>query len=381
MKNYTPAEVFPPGEFLKEELEARGWSQVDLAEILGRPPRLVSEIISGKRAISPETAQGLGDAFGVDPQYWLNLESAWQLWRAPQPDESVAKRAKLYEMAPIKEMARRHWIESTNDACQLEARLLEFFETPSIDCEPEWAHAARKSSSYAEGTTPAQKAWLCRARHLARMIVVRQPYSEKLFDEMLAELRKLLMEPEEIRHVPRVLADYGIRFLVNEPLTGTRIDGACFWLNSKSPVVVLALRFDRIDAFWFTLLHELGHVRAGDGQKTATVSLDTNLIGEGATRSEDKPEFERKADEFATAYLLHPSKLSSFIARIRPLYSKEKIRAFAKVNGVHPGIVVGQLQHRGEITWAHNREMLAKVRDVITRAALTDGWGATPIVH
>lgn len=380
MKSYTPAEVFPPGEFLKDELEARGWSQADLAEILGRPPRLVSEIISGKRAISPETAQGLGDAFGGDPQYWLNLESVWQLWRAPRPDESVAKRAKLYEMAPIKEMVRRHWIEPTNDASQLETRLREFFGTPSIDSEPEWAHAARKSSSYSE-VTPAQKAWLCRARQLAPMIAVRQPYSPKLFDSMLAELKKLLVEPEEARHVSRVLADCGIRFIVNEPLAGTRIDGACCWLDAKSPVVILSLRFDRIDAFWFTLFHELGHVLAGDGQKTLTASIDTNLIGEGAIRTEDKPEFERKADQFATAELVAPAKLNSFVARIRPLYSKEKIRAFAKVNGVHPGIVVGQLQHRGEITWAHNREMLAKVRDLVTRTALTDGWGATPMVH
>jgi HTH-type transcriptional regulator/antitoxin HigA len=212
-------------------------------------------------------------------------------------------------------------------------------------------------------------------------VAVRQPYSEKLFDAMLSELRQLLVEPEEVRHVPRVLADYGIRFLVVEPLTGTRIDGACFWLDARSPVVVVSLRFDRIDAFWFTLFHELGHVWAGDGQGTAVVLIDTNLIGEGATRPEDKPELERKADEFATTRLLSPAKLNSFIARIRPLYSKEKIRAFAKVNGVHPGIVVGQLQHRGEITWAHNREMLAKVRDLVVRAALTDGWGATPMVH
>ena len=41
-----PAEVFPPGEFIREELEARGWSLQDLAEILGRPPRSVSELLT-----------------------------------------------------------------------------------------------------------------------------------------------------------------------------------------------------------------------------------------------------------------------------------------------------------------------------------------------
>ena len=97
MSNLIAAEVFPPGEILREEIEARGWTQTDLAEILGRPPRLVNEIIAGKRAISPETAQGLGDAFGTGAQFWMNLESAWQLSRVKEQDGDVARRAKLYE--------------------------------------------------------------------------------------------------------------------------------------------------------------------------------------------------------------------------------------------------------------------------------------------
>ena len=80
MKNPIAAEVFPPGEFLRDELEARGWTQADLAKILGRPRRLISEIIDGKRAITAETAWGLGDAFGLDPQFWLNLESARKVY-------------------------------------------------------------------------------------------------------------------------------------------------------------------------------------------------------------------------------------------------------------------------------------------------------------
>lgn len=79
MARTIAAEKFPPGEIIKEELEERGWTQTDLAEILGRPLTLVNEIMTGRRAISPETARGFGDAFGVDPQFFLNLESAYQL--------------------------------------------------------------------------------------------------------------------------------------------------------------------------------------------------------------------------------------------------------------------------------------------------------------
>jgi addiction module HigA family antidote len=97
MKNLIAAQVFPPGDFLREELEARGWTQADLAKILGRPRRLIGEIIEGKRAITAETAWGLGDAFGVDPQFWLNLESAYQLSRVRRRDSDIATRAKLIE--------------------------------------------------------------------------------------------------------------------------------------------------------------------------------------------------------------------------------------------------------------------------------------------
>jgi HTH-type transcriptional regulator / antitoxin HigA len=90
MGERIPAEVFPPGEAIKEELEARGRSQVELADIMGRPPRLVSEIISGKRAITPETAKGLGAAFGTGATFWMNLEGGYQLSKTAHDDEAVS---------------------------------------------------------------------------------------------------------------------------------------------------------------------------------------------------------------------------------------------------------------------------------------------------
>jgi HTH-type transcriptional regulator / antitoxin HigA len=78
MPELPPAEVFPPGEFLQEELAARGWTPHDLAHILKRPPRLVNEMLAGKRSITPETATALAEAFGTSAAYWLNLEHAWQ---------------------------------------------------------------------------------------------------------------------------------------------------------------------------------------------------------------------------------------------------------------------------------------------------------------
>jgi len=376
MSNLIAAEVFPPGEILREELEARGWTQTDLAEILGRPPRLVNEIIAAKRAITPETAKGLGEAFGTGGQFWMNLESAWQLSRVRDEDGDVSRRARLYERAPVKEMIRRCWINPSSDPEVLESRVLEFLGISSLADTPELLHAARKHTSYT-GVTRSQQAWLCRARQLAKATTASRFVMTQL-EGGIERLRQLLTNPEDIRQVPRILAEIGIRMVIVEPLAGTRIDGACFWLDKHSPVIALSLRYDRIDWFWFTLMHELGHIKAGDAQQQ---HLDTDLVGEGAPKEEDKPEAERAADRFATEALINKTELDRFIARIRPLYYKEKIRGFASRIGVHPGLVVGQLQHRGEISFAHNREMLAKVRNTVTRSALTDGWGCNPPVE
>ena len=371
----TPAEVFPPGEFIREEIEARGWSQVELAEILGRPPRLVSELIAGKRAITPETAKALGEAFNTGAQFWMNLESSYRLAQVKQDgSNSVSRRAKLYEKAPVKEMMRRHWIEPTENIDVLEKSVLDFLHIKSLDEQPQLLpHAARKSTSYVEHS-PAEQAWLFRARQLAQAVDVK-PFSEMGFASALARFKNMLRDPEDARQVPRVLADAGVRFLVVETLPQTRIDGACLWLNDKSPVIAVSLRFDRIDAFWHTVLHECAHVKYRDGLEDGGL-LDIDLVGEGAGTVEEKPAIEKRADEFAADFSIQKSDLDNFILRVRPLFSKTKIQGLSARLNVHQGIVVGQLQHRKAIPYSHSREMLAKVRHIVTEAALTDGFGS-----
>lgn len=377
MSDRKPIEVFPPGEFIREELEARGWTQEVLADILGRPARLVSEIVNGKRAISPETARGLGDAFGTGAQVWMNLETAYQLSRVQERDDAVARRARLYDVAPVREMLRRNWLEHSNSVDVLERRILDFFEVDNLDETPRpFPHAARKSTSYAT-VTPSQTAWLFRCKKLAKSVSAR-PYSDGRFRKGLQQLRMLLHSAEEIRHVPRVLADAGVRFLVVEHLPRTRIDGCAFWLDARSPVVVLSLRYDRIDYFWHTLIHDLGHVLHKDGRRDGSGEvIDTDLVGEGAIPIAERPKVEQRVDREATEFLVSQAELDDFIGRVRPLYSKKRIGAFAQRIRVHPGIVVGQLQYRDEVSFAHSRDMLVRVRHIVTESALTDGWGHT----
>lgn len=167
----------------------------------------------------------------------------------------------------------------------------------------------------------------------------------------------------------------GVRFLVVETLSQTRIDGAYLWLNEKSSVIAVSLRFDRIDGFWHTVLHECAHVKYRDGLEDGGL-IDTDLVGEGAGTVEEKPAIEKRAEEFAADFSIQKSDLDNFILRVRPLFSQTKIQGSSTRLNVHQGIVVGQLQHRKAIPYSHSREMLAKVRHIVTEEALTDGFGS-----
>ena len=362
-------DLFPPGEFIKDELDARNWTQEDLAEILGRPLKTVSQILTGKKAIIPQTARELAAAFGTSAELWLNLENAYRLAHETKGQEAVATRARLYELAPVKDMLRRKWITPGPTVAALEVEVLEFLGIPSIGAEPAMDAAARRSVRHGD-FTPAQRAWLFRARHLAKAVQAKR-FSVQRMTAQLDTLHSLTVSEHEVRRVSSILADMGIRLVVVEHLPRTRIDGATFWLDRHSPVIALSLRYDRIDGFWHTLAHEISHVKNRD-----QVAIDNDLVG--TRRQQAASDVEQRADREASEFLIAREKLESFIRRLRPRFSKNRIIQFANLHGIHPGIVVGQLQYRGAINYSHSREMLVSVRDILTETVLTDGWGNFP---
>ncbi|WP_235028444.1 HigA family addiction module antitoxin [Caballeronia choica] len=363
----SAAQVFPPGEFLKEELDARGWSQVELAEIIGRPSRVISEILAGKRAITPETAVALGDAFSTGAEFWMNLESQYQLSRVRSEPNAVTRRAKLYSLYPVRDMIKRGWIESSSNLDLLESQFLDYFGVSSFDDTPKFAHAARKASY--ENVSTAQVAWLIRAGKIARALSA-DKFSQSRLSKAMGELRGCLELVDSVHAVPAILAKAGVRMVIVEALSGSKIDGACFWLNKEAPVVALALRFDRVDNFWHTLLHELDHVAHGEGQATPIVEVD--MLGEDAAALSS---IEARANQAAAEFSVPEAELEAFIALVDPLFTDQKIVGFAKRLHVHPGIVVGQLQKRKLVPWQYHRKYLEKVREHIVGNALTDGFG------
>lgn len=369
MNARVPAEVFPPGEFLREELEARNWSQQELADILDRPPRLISELIAGKRAITPETAKGLAEAFGTSPDYWMNLESQYQLSKVKLPNDNVARKARLYDKFPVREMLRRGWIRDSENIDVLEERFFAFFSISGMSEEPDLCHSAKKTHANLD-VTPMQLAWLFRVRAMASQQVL-PAYSRAKLLEAVKKLKALTLAPEEVRHVPRILADAGVRLVLVEPMAGSKMDGACFWLEDEKPVIGMTLRFDRIDNFWFVLRHEIEHVLREDGKANSQAVIDTDVGEEKA----ELPECERLANAAGAEFCVPSAELENFIARVQPFFSEEKVLRFAQRINVHPGLVVGQLQRK---LGRHDflRKHLVKVRALILPSADVDGWGS-----
>jgi HTH-type transcriptional regulator / antitoxin HigA len=367
MNARVPAEVFPPGDFLAEELDARGWSQTELAEILGRPHRLVNEIIAGKRAITPETAKGLAAAFGASAQYWMNLETTYQLSKAQIAEQEVSRRAKLYGMFPVKELIKRGWIETSENTDVVEQRFLEFFGMSSLDDSPKFAHAARKTE-YTSVSSKIQLAWLNRAKQVAKAVRVTK-YSDRVLREAILQMRSCIEYTDEIKNVSTILGGAGVRLVIVEHLPGSKMDGACFWIDG-SPVIALSLRFDRVDNFWFSLFHEIDHILNGEGKDQPIYEL----IEQDASSS-DLPQNEVRANKAAANYCIPTEQMEDFVARHDPLFSKAAILGFARRLHVHPGVAVGQLQGRKLIPFSFHRDMLEKIRAVVTLTVLTDGFG------
>lgn len=368
-----------PGQLIEALLEERGWDQTILALILGVHKANASRLISGKTRIDAKLALELGEAFGVDAERFLALQQSYDLELArigSRPDPGRANRAALFGNLPISEMIHRGWLhaESSRDVRAVEAELARFFgvETPA---EIEFLPHAAKKTDVAGQVTPTQLAWIYRVKQIARGMIV-GPYTRSAALKAIEQLNELLLSAEEARNAPRILAEAGIRFVVVESLKSAKIDGVCCWLDDRSPVIGMSLRFDRIDNFWFVLRHELEHVLRGHGQEV----LDSELEGERAGTGKSVSDEERVANGAAAEFCIPSAQIDSFVARKSPIFAERDLLGFARIHRIHPGLVAGQLQRKTQ-RYDLFRKHLVKIRSIVSPSAMVDGWGdVAPIV-
>ena len=375
MTNAEPTDHRTPGQLISELLEARGWSQRVLAIVLGMDVAVVNRIVSGKATVDAERALALGEVLGVPAERFLSLQSAYDLARArivTRPDPDREMRAYLFGGLPIAEMIKRGWLmaDDVRQVPQVETALAKFFGVRSSSEIEILPHAAKKTNVTGD-VTPTQLAWIYRVKQIASEMIVGR-YSPSAVREALPRLKALLSAPEEARHVPRILDQAGIRYVIVESLTSAKIDGVCLWLNDTSPVIGMSLRFDRMDNFWFVLRHEIEHVLRLDGQ--ISIMLDADLEGQGANGTAVVPDEERVANEAAAEFCVPQQSMDRFVARKAPVFAERDILGFARTLQVHPAFVAGQLQRKTG-RYDRFRSHQSKIRAFVTPSAQSDGWG------
>lgn len=354
-----------PGDRVKALMTERGWSQTDLAYVLGVTPATVNQVVNSKRPISPEVARLLEAAFDRSAESWVEMQARWSLQDVPLADPEIRNRAFAQSNYPLREMVKRGWIRDQSQGGEAYGELCRFFGVNSLDGVTALAHAPKKTGVGAP--TGEQLVWLYRVRAIAREMPT-PAYSKEKLQDAINRMSLMRENPEETRHIARLLHEAGVRFVVVEGLPGGRIDGVCTWLDRNSPVIGLSIRFDRVDNFWFVLRHECAHVLHGHGQNAAIIDADLK------PSDPDLSDEEKIANQEAADFCVPQEKMNSFYIRKNPFFSDIDIQAFAKINRVHPGLVVGQLQFMtGQFKLL--RQHLVNIRKFVTASAMTDGWG------
>jgi HTH-type transcriptional regulator/antitoxin HigA len=334
------AEVFPAGDFLAEELEARSWTQAEFAEIIGRPAQFVSEIIAGKKEITRESATQFAAALGTSAEFWLNLQDRYHLWRQSHDDqvlellEDVRLRARLKELAPVAVLRKRGFITGDTPK-QQEAELKNIFEIDSIYDDPPILVAARRARPD-DNISSTQGAWIACVRLRAKTIRTGAFSRDGLYD-LARRLSRLVKSPEDFVRLPRLFAEVGVRLVYVEAFPSSRMDGCSFLLDDNSPVIGISGRGKRLDKVLFTLLHEVAHILL-DHLKQRRYIIDD--------------------EELPTLGLEEPTnKLAAKLALPRPLprlperVSLGWVRAVSEEQGIHPIVLIGRLQNMRRIPW------------------------------
>lgn len=343
---YEPDYATEPGEILQETIDALGMTQKELAARTGYTTKHINLLISGKARITSEAALRLQNVTGVPAHFWNNLECQYQERKAMLTAASTAEEeAGWLEEIPTRELKKRGVLPDSRDKIELVRAALAFFQVASVNAwRKGWSQhqiAFRKAAG-AEKCTGGIAAWVRLAELAAEKIECR-PFEAKTFQSALEQARQLTTEPAE-KFVPRLqslCAESGVALVLVPEIPGSRVNGAARWLSENKAMIALNLRGKANDRFWFTFFHEAGHILNDD---RAEVFIDVDYA--------DDPR-EQGANEFA-AEMLIPSRFSD---ELKTLKSKPAVCEFANRLGIHPGIVVGRLQHEQVILFRHMNDL------------------------
>jgi HTH-type transcriptional regulator/antitoxin HigA len=335
--------AIPPGEYLAEVLAARQISQAELGRRMGRPLQAINEIVKGEKSITPETAIQLEQVLGVPAHIWLGMESEFQLVRArAQEARQVDQETSLLSEISYPHLVKFGVVEAVRGKAEKIGELKRFFAVASLEnLEQVRAYApAFRISRKREASRYALAAWL-RCGELRAEGIATAPFSRDGLEAGLGDIRKLTnAEPDTFEpSLKRALADRGVALVILPHLPKTYAHGATFWLSPEKAVVMMSIRGSWADIFWFSLVHELGHILL-HGNRTTFIE-----DGDSDPRTQAR---EDEANRFAADVLIPPGEYRRL--KSRAAITSDVIAARARATGIHPGIIVGRLQHDGLVS-------------------------------
>ncbi|MCI9890158.1 HigA family addiction module antidote protein [Micrococcales bacterium 31B] len=362
MSTPMAAEVFPVGEHLADELQARGWTQADFAEILGRPAQFVSEIISGKKEITRESAAQIAAALGTSAEFWLKLQDTYLLWRQAQDSrtreslDAVKTRARLRELAPVALLRKRGFI-TASDPGEQSKQVLHLLGMQSLEEEPSVRFAGRRSNM-AEAVTVLQQAWVACVMASSRGLQV-APYSHHGLLELAEQLSQRARDPEKFAAFQAAFAEVGVKLIYVEAFPGGKLDG-CALMVDETPVIGISGRWKRLDKVLFTVLHETAHVLLGHVSEDGEVIVD-DLSEESQDREADADQLAKKLAISGPIPVVPERPNFAWV-----LTQSEQLR-------VHPITLIGRLQNDRLLSWK-----TTLVRDAPTVTEQLSRWRGGP---
>jgi HTH-type transcriptional regulator / antitoxin HigA len=314
-----------PVEALKFRMEQQGLTRQDLVAYLGSPSR-VSEVLARQRPINLAMARRLHQGLGIPAE--VLLRGAGQT--LPPPVE--------VDRFPFAEMLKRGWFAGfkggLREARRQSEELLQMFFGRGFDLRGAPALCRQNIRSGSTQDPYALCAWKTWVLKQAEQQCVAQRFSpERLTDAAKRALVGLSPLSTGVQLVGEVLRQQGIRFVVESHLPGTHLDGAALRTTRGEPVIALTLRHDRLDNFWFTLLHELGHVALHLDEVDDAFFDDIESAG---------GDIEAQADDFAATALIPAEAWAAF--RQKGDWSAASVRKAALEWNVHAAIVAGRLR-------------------------------------
>jgi len=346
---FEPDYAIHPGETLAETLEELGMSQAELAQRMGRPLQMISEIIQGKKAITAETALQMERATGVPADFWNSSQRNYEATLARLEEErGLAPDSSWLKQFPLKALIQKGWVPQFHSPAEQLRALLNFFgvagikEWKAIWTAPEVAY--RKSSAF-EADPMAAAAWLRQGERLAQRMRT-ELYSQEAFINALYKIRQLTtLDAEDfVPKATELCRSSGVALVFVPELPATRAYGATRWLTPTKAMLQLSLRGKTDDFLWFTFFHESAHILK-HGKR------DVFIEAKDGTHDEEALRKEQEANTFASEFLVPKHKLAAF--RQYGRLSAQSIERFATELRIAPGIVVGRLQHEKLLPPSH----------------------------